>query len=409
MRYSQVFWKTYHQTPSEAENISAALLVKGAYIDRVGAGLYSLLPLGLKVHKKIESIIRQNLDEIGCEEVLLPALHPAEVWQKTGRLKTMEPPLFTTKDRKNQTLVLASTHEEVITQLVGKFTLSYSDLPRCVYQIQTKFRNEIRPTGGLLRTREFSMLDAYSFHESVKDLEDFYKKITTAFEKIFTQCGFQTVTVVAQSGSMGGAISHEILLLAETGEDRVLICSQCQKGWKKEVFKEKNCPSCKVVLKEERAIESGHVFQLGDLYSKKLDMDFVDKDNKRKPAIMGCYGIGIGRLLASAVEANHDEYGIIWPKSIAPYQVYLVGLTSGADKIYEKLSQAKVEVFYDDRRESAGVKFADADLLGFPIRLVVSEKTQKEGKVEVKIRGNSKTEMVAVDKLVDYIKNMCYN
>ena len=406
MRYSQSFWKTYRQVPREAENISSALLLRAGYIDRLGAGLYSFLPLGWRVHKKIEEIMRKHLNNMGCEEVFLPALHPASLWQQTGRLKTMEPPLFTVKDRKGQTLVLASTHEEVITQLVGKFIHSYSDLPRFIYQIQTKFRNELRPTSGLLRTREFSMLDAYSFHPDQKDLDKFYPQISQAFERIFVDCDLQTVRVEAKSGSMGGEVSHEFLVLAPTGEDRALICDKCQKAWKKEVFQGKSCPHCQALLNQERAIENGHVFQLGEKYSQDLGITFIDKNNKSRPVVMGCYGIGIGRLLATVVEAHHDQLGIIWPASIAPYQVHLIGLVKEAEEIYEKLQQAKIEVFYDDREESAGIKLADGDLLGMPMRVVVSENTMSQGKVEIKKREEKEVKLVALDELVDVLKKL---
>lgn len=402
MRYSKSFIKTFKETPREADNISVGFLLRGGFIDQEMSGVYTLLPLGWKVADKISDIIREEMDKINGQEILMPAMQPRELWEETDRWDKMDPPLFKLKDRHEKDIALGSTHEEVIVDLARDRIESFKELPQMLYQIQTKFRNEQRSTGGLLRTREFLMKDAYSFHASEEDFRTYYKKVQEAYKQIFKRCGVEVRMVEAHSGSIGGKQSSEFMLLSETGESKIYMCGACDWGVTVEVTTDvKTCPACAGAVKEAQAIEVAHIFDLGDLYSKKMGAFFTDKDSKKKPFIMGCYGIGIGRLLTSVVEASHDENGIIWPKTIAPYDVYLIDLTGGkADKIYEKLLEAKVEVFYDDRDASAGVKFADADLLGFPYRLVMSNKTP-DGKIEVKKRDEKEPEILAVDKLID--------
>jgi len=401
MRYSKSFIKTFKETPREAENISSSLLLRGGYIDQEMSGIYTLLPPGWKVADKISDIIREEMDKIDGQEILMPAMQPRELWEETDRWDKMDPPLFKLKDRHEKDIALGSTHEEVIVDLARDRLSSFKELPQMLYQIQVKFRNEQRSTGGLLRVREFLMKDAYSFHRSEDDLKQYYLKVVRAYKNIFERCGVEARMVEAHSGSIGGKRSNEFMLLSETGEDKIYLCGACDWAANAELVRDiKNCPGCGGVVKTIQAIEVAHIFDLGDLYSKKMGAFFTDKDGKKKPFIMGCYGIGVGRLLASVVEASHDDNGIIWPETIAPYQAYLADLTSGkADEIYEKLVKAGVEVFYDDREVSAGVKFADADLLGFPYRLIVSDKTSL-GKIEVKKRAEKNLRILAVDKLI---------
>ena len=404
MRYSQSFIKTFRETPREAENASSALLLRGCFIDQETSGVYSLLPLGFRVINKISQIIREEMDAIGGQEVLLPAMQPKELWESTDRWDKMDPPLFKFQDRHQKDFALGSTHEEVIVDIVRDRLSSYRELPQMLYQIQDKFRNELRSTGGLLRTREFLMKDAYSFHPNDKDLEDYYQKVIQAYHKIFKRCGVQARLVEAHAGSIGGKRSNEFMLLSETGEDKIYLCGACDWAVNLEVTTDvKTCPACGGQIKQANAIEIGHIFYLGDLYSKKMEATFTDEEGKQKPFIMGCYGIGIPRLAAAIVEASHDEKGIIWPEKVAPYQVVLIDLTNGkADKIYEELIKSGIEVLYDDRSESAGVKFAEADLLGFPWRAIVSEKTKD--KIEVKKRNEDKPNLVALDKLIADLK-----
>jgi len=404
MKYSQALIKTFRETPKEADNISSALLLRGGYIDQETSGVYSLLPLGWRVIQKISNIIREEMDTIGGQEISMPTMQPKELWEETNRWDKMDPPLFKFKDRHEREFALGSTHEEVIVDIVRDRISSFRDLPLCLYQIQSKFRNEIRSTGGLLRTREFLMKDAYSFHASEKDFEKYYTQVIEAYKKIFKRVGVETRLVEAHSGSIGGKRSNEFMLLFEGGEDRIYLCGACDWAVNVELTTNvKTCPGCGAEIKEARAIEVAHIFDLGDLYSKKMKAMFTDQDGKKKHFIMGCYGIGVPRLLAAVVETSHDEKGIIWPESISPYNVILIDLTNDkAEKVYDELTKSGVEVLYDDRDLSAGVKFAEADLSGITWRLVLSEKTGD--KIELKKRGMEKSSLLAIDKLIGQLR-----
>jgi len=400
MRYLQSLIKTFKETPREADSISSALLTRGGYIDQETSGIYTLLPIGWKVLQKISQIIREEMDAIGGQEILMPAIQPKELWEETGRWDNMDPPLFKFKDRHEKDFALGATHEEVIVDLVRDRISSYKELPLMLYQIQAKFRNEQRSTGGLLRTREFLMKDAYSFHTSEEDLEDYYQKVIAAYHKIFKRSGVEARMVESHAGSIGGKRSNEFMLLSETGENKIYMCGACDWAVNLEVTSDvRTCPACGGEIIQANAIEVAHIFYLGDLYSKKMQANFTDKDGKEKPFMMGCYGIGVPRLMAAIIEANHDEKGIIWPKTIAPFQVYLVDLAgNNGDEIYNKLQKEGIEVLFDDREVGAGVKFADADLLGIPNRLVISEKTGD--KIELKKRNADKSSLITLDKVI---------
>jgi len=406
MRYSQLIGRALKTPPKEAETISHKLLTQAGFIDRqLSAGIYSFLPLGWKVMNNIMDIIKEEMNNIGGQEVFLPTLQPKELWEKSDRWEHIDPPLFKLKDRHEKELGLGSTHEEVITDLVTHFVQSYKDLPLYLYQIQNKFRNEMRSTGGLLRVREFMMKDLYSFNTRDKDLDDFYLKVVEAYKKIFTRCGLVTKIVDAQSGSIGGNFSNEFMMLCPTGEDKVLCCTKCDWAENEEKGKEEKCPKCGGELEESSAIENGHVFKLGTRYSEKLGAYFTSELGEKKPIVMGCYGIGVGRLMATIVESNNDEKGIVWPKEVAPYHVHLMNLGHTTDNIqqsndiYAKLTEKGIEVLYDDRDASAGEKFADCDLIGLPIRLIVSEKTQ--GKIEFKKRNEEKSEILTLEEVLE--------
>lgn len=414
MKYSKLFGKTSKLAPKEAETISHKLLVQAGYIDQLAAGIYSFLPLGLKVQQKIANIIREEINAIGGQELVMPVLQPKNIWLETGRWETYDPPLFTLKDRHDKELAIAPTHEEVITDLVRDRISSYKELPLYLYQIQVKFRNEMRSTGGLLRTREFMMKDLYSFHTTEEDLSKYFHEVKEAYLKIYKRCGLDAIVSQASGGTIGGTETLEFQILSESGEDELIYCPGGDFAANVEVSPVKEGKECDLghgPLKKAKSIEVGHIFSLGTLYSEKLGAYFTDQEGNKKPLQMGCYGIGLGRLMATVIEVNNDEKGIIWPESISPFRAQLIVLSMQesvvrkADEIYEKLEKAGMDVLYDDRDIPAGEKFADSDLIGIPVRLVVSEKTlqgsgQAGDKVEWKERGSKDSELISVEEAV---------
>jgi prolyl-tRNA synthetase len=567
MRFSKLFGKTLRQAPAEAESISHQLLLRAGMIAQEAAGIYSYLPLGWRVLKKIESIIREEMDKAGGQELMLPVLQPFELWQQSGRDVSFGKSLFTLTDRKEHTLALGPTHEEVITDLVHRYVQSYRELPLLLYQIQTKLRDEPRPRGGLLRVREFIMKDLYSFDADEAGLDESYQKMCQAYRNIYARLGLPTLMVEADSGAIGGKESHEFMVITETGEDEVIYCSDCgyaanvdkaqfvkavetvilseaknllpleeiaTPGTKtieevadfvgvptsqtlKAVFysadgefifviirgdlevnetklrnalkcselrlateREVNeiglvagfaspigvkgvkvvaddsitsgsnftvgankpgyhlrnanyprdfqvdliadialarpgdsCPKCRGKLSSARGIEVGHVFKLGTFISERFGASFLDNDGKSRPIVMGCYGIGLGRLLAAIVEQSHDDKGIIWPLSVAPYQVYLCPLSldkpavaTTAERIYQELQKEGIEVLFDDRDDSPGVKFNDADLLGIPLRLTLSPRTLQSQSVEAKWRTEKEAQFLPLDNFAVQVSRL---
>lgn len=414
MLYSKLFGKTLKTIPEEAEAISHKLLLKGGFIDQLAAGIYSFLPLGWRVHQKIENIIREEMKAIDGQEVFLPSLQPKSLWQETDRWDHMDPPLFKLKDQHDRDYALGPTHEEVMTDLARKRINSYKDLPLYLYQIQNKFRNEIRSTGGLLRVREFVMKDLYSFDRTERDLRQYFHKVIEAYTKIFSRCDLKVALCQASGGTIGGSETYEFHVLAPVGEDKVVYCPKCSWGANQDVSQETRCPKCSSDLEKSSSIEAGHVFALGTKYSSAMGAEFVDSDGARKPIWMGCYGIGLGRLMATIVEVHHDDKGIIWPKRVAPFQVHLIELKTesqslklSGDEIYEKLKGTGIEVLYDDREDvSAGEKFTDADLIGIPVRLVVSKKTLRESsgqagdRIEWKERDKKESELLKLEEVI---------
>ncbi len=408
MKQSQLFTKTQRNVPKDERSKNAQLLIRGGFIDKLMAGVYTYLPLGLLVLKKIENIIREEMERVGAQEILLPALHPKENWSKTDRWKY--PEMFKLKDRSGKELSLGWTHEEIVTPLVGNFIRSYKDLPFSVFQIQDKFRDELRAKSGILRGVEFLMKDLYSFHKDEKDLDRYYSLITKAYFKIFERCGLAKETFLTlASGGAFSQYSHEFQTITEAGEDEIFICEKCKLAVNKEIIaREKNqCPECKnknLVLK--KAIEVGNIFKLGERFSKVFGLKFKDEKGKEKTVQMGCYGIGLGRLMGAAVEVHNDENGIIWPKEISPFDVHLIQLgnvAKSAEKIYSDLGKEGIRVLYDDREKSAGEKFVEADLIGIPVRLVVSEKTEKEKSVELKKRGEKTVKLIKLNEVKKYV------
>jgi prolyl-tRNA synthetase len=562
MRLSKLFGKTQKETPAEAETASHQLLLRAGMVHQVAAGVYSYLPLGWRVLQKIADIIRDEMDKAGGQELSMPVLQPIELWQETGRDKAFGRGLFTLTDRRERKLALGPTHEEVITELVKYNVQSYRDLPLLLYQIQSKFRDEPRPRGGLIRVREFLMKDLYSFDTSEDGLNQNYAKMLKAYKNIYDRCGLPSLLVEADSGAIGGKESHEFMVVTEGGEDEIVYCDKCKyaanvekaesqkskmeggeplpieevatpgaatieqvadflkidksqtlkavfyiadgklvfivirgdivvnevklknalacaelrlatedevikagivagaaspigvKGIKiiaddsitlganfvaganKEETHLRNvnyprdfkadlvtdiaqaragdgCPKCEGKLLSTRGIEVGHVFKLGTFLSQKLGALFIDQGGATHPIIMGCYGIGLDRLLAAAIELNHDDKGIIWPVSIAPYHVYLCPISmenekvsAAAEKLYTELGAGGVEVLFDDRNESAGIKFNDADLLGIPVRVTVSPRTLEKNSVEIKRRSEKEAELVPLKGIAEKLKEL---
>ncbi len=566
MKLDKMIGDRFKERPSDCQIDSHALMVRGGYIKYVANGIYSSFPPLKRITSKIERIIREEMDAVDGQEVMFPVVMPASLWQETGRYTSIGSELLRFTDRNKQPMVLGMTHEEAAVQLVREYANSYSKYPFMIYQIQTKFRDEARPRGGLIRVREFTMKDAYSFHTSQEDLEEYYARVHKAYERIYERCGAKNViSVKSDSGMMGGSVSHEFMLLTPVGEDSIAICKECgyranveaaksivedlrdenseelkevytpeihtiediceflkmplNKSCKAVVYQKNSddsyivifirgeleinetkvtnflgcdihpavitddcglcagyigpvnlkvngeytvlydlslenannlscgankneyhltgldmkrdvpnaeyhdfakiadggiCPECgKKAINISRGIEVGNIFQLGTKYTKSMKMTYLDKDGNEQTPIMGCYGIGVGRLAASVAESSHDEYGPIWPMAIAPWQVHLCAVRSddervrtAADKLYSDLQSAGVEVIYDDRNVRAGVMFSDADLLGVPLRVVVSPRNLDEGVYELSSRDKSLSEKLAPETAVSRLKEL---
>lgn len=572
MRFSRLFGRTLREDPAEAELVSHRLLQRAGFIKPLASGIYTQMPLGWRVSKKITNILRREMDTLGCQEMLMPVLNPAEIWQQTGRWDSVGPALVKWKDRNQRDMALAMTHEETLTDILRTELGSYKQLPILVYHIQTKVRDEPRPRGGLIRVREFLMKDAYSVHAGQADIDRFYPGMVQAYRNIYAACGLKIVEVEADSGMMGGSASHEFMVLSDSGEDTIFISSDgayaanaeravfdkgaptfgetiaplqevytpnCKTiaqladflgipqsrtvkavfyiaeneaqdfifvlirgdlpvnevklanalgglnfrpateeeiravgaipgyaspiGLKKDLghgrrlmivaddsavnapnlvggankpdyhLKNTNagrdyqpdlvadialaqhgdkCLDSEAVLQLHRGIEVGHCFKLGRRYSEPMGITFLDEKGHPQTPVMGSYGIGVGRLMAAIVEQHHDEHGIIWPDSVAPFDVYLVSLAKSQDDevgqqaevIYRQLRERGVEVLFDDRKESPGVKFSDADLIGIPWRVTVSSRSLQSGGVELKRRSEAEKEMVPLDSFVEYME-----
>ena len=402
MFFSKSFIPTLKEVPQEAESISHQLLLRAGLVRMVMAGVYSYLPLGLRALNNIQRIIRQEMDASGAAEVLLPALQPLELLQKTGRDKDIGEVMIRFQDRRGRKVCLGPTHEEIITELAAGFILSYKQLPLILYQIQTKFRDEIRPRFGLIRACEFIMKDAYSFDKDEAGLRLNYQLMFDAYSRIFKRCGLSILITEADSGVMGGKESHEFMVPALGGEDIILSCPKCKKIATPNQKNNETCPSCKNKYEKISAIEIGHIFKLGTKYSLSLGANFLDVDGKSKSVLMGCYGIGISRLISAVIEQNNDKDGIIWPQELSPYKVIILPLdvTDGkimeiASSAYRELEESGIDVLFDDRDERAGVKFKDADLLGLPLQLIIGKTSLKDGRIELKLRRSQEKRIIA--------------
>ena len=567
MLMSNLFGERLRAKPAEATLVSHVFLLRGGYIRPVGSGIYSLMTPCVRIQRKIEKIIREEMDKIGGQEVILPVVVPAELWKESGRFESVGSELLRFKDRADRDMVLSMTHEEAAVNLAKSEAKSYLNYPFMIYQIQTKFRDEPRARGGLIRVREFTMKDAYSFHTSAEDLDNYYKEAHKAYERIFERVGLNVVSIYSDTGMMGGTGAHEFMLLSDAGEDSIVICDECSYkanmevatakidvenaestgekaelvhtpniktiedlakflkisesktvkavayyadelktpvivfirgdlqvneaklrnliksevseltdlksydlvqgfigpdneilskfnvifdkslenatdmivGANKQDYHIKNfsflrdliqkikfndvakvkegqrCPICGKPLKVARGIEMGNIFKLGSKYTESMNMKFVDKDGTQKTPIMGCYGIGIGRLIAGLVEASHDDFGPIWNKNVAPWQVQICALNFNKDEVKEKAFEFynslkdKYEVLFDDRNLSAGAQFADADLLGIPIRIVLSKRNIENNHVEVVTRHNRESKIMSYDEVYKFIEDFYKN
>ena len=414
MRYSQSFPKTQKQAPSGAESINHKLLVRAGFIDQLMAGSWTLLPLGLRVVTKINNIIREELNKTGAQELLMPLLHPKEIWNETGRWKAAKEIMYQLK-KDNREFGLSFTHEEIVVDLIRKHTPSPKDFPIKVYHFSTKFRHELRAKSGILRGREFLMKDLYSAHLTEEDMLKYYHQVIDAYLKIFKRLGLEIKVVEASGGVFTDKHSHEFQVLSEVGEDTIYYCDKCDFAQNDEIARSASlgqaCSKCgKGKIKTSKAIEVGNIFPLGTMYAEKMGAFYTDEKGQKRPLWLASYGIGPTRVLGTLVEVFHDDKGIVWPESVAPYDVHLVSLGSeNADTVYEKLEKEGVEVLYDDRDVSAGQKFADADLIGIPVRLVTSAKTVQQSsmqaiKVEWKKRNEDKTEILDLEEVLKRLK-----
>jgi len=423
MQWSKFFIPTLKEVPASTEAVSQQLLLRSGLVNMLTSGVYSYLPLGLRVLKKIEDVIRKEMNAAGAVELLLPCLHPLDLWKQTGRDEVLKDVMIKFKDGKNRSMCLGPTHEEVITDLAKNFIQSYRQLPLTLYQIQTKFRDELRPRFGIVRACEFIMKDAYSFHRDMDGLNKNYILMKEAYQKIFKQMELAVVVISADSGAMGGGLSHEFMVPAQIGEDAILECLSCgfQGGMDGDHEDNLTCNECQSDdIKKQVALELGHIFQLQTKYSLAQQALFLDEDGKLKPMIMGCYGIGVSRVIAAIVEKHHDESGIVWPRAVAPFDVEILPLCGDKmrdseimelARFYSKeLENSKIEVLVDDRKESAGKKFNDADLIGLPLRITIGNRNLKEGKVEIKVRATGEVILIekemALGKILELIEKL---
>jgi prolyl-tRNA synthetase len=421
IRASQLFTRTSKETNQEDVSRNAQLLVRAGYVQRLMAGVYSYLPLGMRVLSKVEGIVREEMNKLGASEVLMPALQPKDIWDTTGRWDKVDV-LYKLIGAGDRHLALGPTHEEVVTPLVTSFIKSYRDLPTAAYQIQTKFRNEARAKSGILRGREFRMKDLYSFHASQEDLDQFYDRAITAYHNVFRRCGLGAITLLTYaSGGVFSKYSHEFQSVTPYGEDVIYKLPGTNIAINKEIagdmavlrelvpgFKE----GAEKDFEEVKAIEVGNIFKLGTRFTEAFSAKYTDSAGKLQPIIMGCYGIGTSRIMGTIAECLSDDKGLVWPSEVAPYQVALVSLArdegerSKTNEIFETLLKAGIETFYDDRDDlRAGEKFGDADLIGLPFRVIVSGKTLAQNGVEFKRRDSATAEVISVEALVERIKS----
>jgi prolyl-tRNA synthetase len=414
MRQSQLFPKTRKEDPKDAESVNHKLLVRAGYIDQLMSGSWTLLPLGLRVVTKINQIIREEINAVGGQEMLMPLLHPKEIWSETGRWDKADEIMYKLTDNRKKEYVLSFTHEEIVMDLLRKNITSYQDLPVGVYHFSTKFRNEPRARSGILRGREFMMKDLYSAHVSESDMMDYYDKVKGAYVKIFKRLGFDFKVVEASGGVFTEKRTHEFQVVNANGEDTIFACDSCDYAVNKEIFEGEEsgiCPKCKKgkIGQLSGLVEVGNIFPLGTWYAERMRVYFTDKDGGKKPVWFASYGIGPTRVMGTLVEVGHDEKGIIWPKAVAPFDVHLIEISNSktqisnkCEQIYQKLNDQNIDTLWDDREVGPGQKFADADLIGIPVRLVVSERNGD--KIEWKERSKEESELLDFEEVIARLK-----
>ena len=404
MFWSKFFLPTLKDTPQDAEVISHQLMLRSGMIRKITSGIYTWLPIGLKVLRKVENIVREEMDASGAQEVLMPMVQPKELWEETKRWEKMGPELLRIQDRHERDFCLGPTHEEVITDIIRNNIKSYKELPLNLYQIQTKFRDEVRPRYGVMRGREFLMKDSYSFNLNEESLNESYLAMKETYKKILDRLGLKFKIVKADSGAIGGDASEEFHVLADNGEDTIAISDSSdfaintelllEEGDDIESLEGKPSPDGKGIIQVKKGIEVGHIFQLGKVYSDAMKANVLDNDGKAKSLFMGCYGIGVSRLVAAAIEQNNDEKGIIWPESMAPFEVNIVAIgfdkdekiAKAATDLYKELSSMGYEVILDDRKDGYGTKMKDAELIGIPINIIIGKQFVQNNEIELKHR-----------------------
>tara|TARA_B100000609_G_scaffold117317_1_gene93391 strand:- start:1929 stop:3230 length:1302 start_codon:yes stop_codon:yes gene_type:complete len=404
MKYTQSGITTTKDTPNDAEIISHKLMIRSGMIKKLASGLYTWMPLGLRILKRIENIIREKMNDTNALEILMPAIQPSELWKETGRWEKYGPELLRLTDRHEREFCFGPTHEEIITDIVRNEIKSYKQLPIIYYQIQTKFRDEIRPRFGVMRAREFLMKDAYSFHESEACLNKTYEIMFDTYKRIFEEIGFEYKVVVADNGQIGGSESHEFHVIADNGEDELIFSDKSDYAINAELFPEPPkegdvSPDGSGKVKIKRGIEVGHIFKLGKNYSHAMNANISNKENKNITITMGCYGIGVSRIAAAAIEQSHDDKGIIWPKSITPFHIVIISIGYSknekikgySDDVYQKLMACGVDVLLDDRDISPGIMFSDSDLIGVPYKIIVGKQYLENKNLEIKERVSDKT------------------
>ena len=423
MKASHLILGTQRENPADAEIISHQLMIRAGLVRQVSSGIYNWLPIGKKVLQKVENIIRKEMNIAGAQEILMPMVQPASLWEESGRIDQYGQELLVFLDRHENKFCLGPTHEEIITDLCKNLLTSYKQLPVTLYQIQTKFRDEIRPRFGVMRSREFLMKDAYSFDLDKESLDHSYSAMKEAYKKIFDSLGLDYRIVKADSGAIGGSDSEEFHVLADSGEDLLAFSDKSEYAINAELLTElqdgqdpyslegKPSPDGKGLLKLKKGIEVGHIFKLGRKYSEILNLRIQGENNDIHPE-MGCYGIGASRIVAAAIEQNHDEKGIIWPKALAPFEVALVEVNpkkkdeikEKSSEIYNLLKENDIDVLWDDREKRPGVKFTDMEVTGIPLTIIIGERTLETGEIEIKKRQDEKPQLVSHQNLISTVK-----
>ena len=423
MKASQFILGTQRENPADAEIISHKMMIRAGLVRQVSSGIYNWLPMGKKVLQKVENIIRTEMDNAGAQEILMPMVQPASLWEDSGRINQYGQELLTFLDRHENKFCLGPTHEEIITDLCKNLLTSYKQLPITLYQIQTKFRDEIRPRFGVMRSREFIMKDAYSFDLDKESLERSYSNMKEAYVRIFDSLGLDYRVVKADSGAIGGSDSEEFHVLADSGEDLLAFSDKSDYAINAELLNElqegqdpysldgKPSPDGKGSLKLKKGIEVGHIFKLGKKYSEVMNLKIQGEDQEVNPE-MGCYGIGASRIVAASIEQNHDDKGIIWPKSLAPFAVAIVEVNPKKKddihkkclEIYQLFKDNEIEVLWDDRDKRPGVKFTDMEVIGMPLTVIIGDRTLETGEIEVKGRQDEKPKLVSHQDLISIVK-----